>query len=272
MSDVKLERALNGLKTSALHPLLQTRRAELLTQVQADLDAPEQICQGRKRSCAATCCQMFVALKRPELYVELIRALAGSKGQVLSDLIAGGLTYPFCGPDDSGRSLTGQLLQPALMHYAKQAPGLLAGSRGRGYDNQADHSNGLIARAIPAWGHGLLQNETTWLLNGLLSSTRYATRIVAEQPFYWLYPDEGQVKTRQGVLKDVLAALERQQPVLVGLKHNRQNHQQGHVYHQYLLLGRTGFAIQAFNPWGRYESLVWKDFCSRLSTASVPLM
>lgn len=255
------------LSQGDLHPLLQSRRQELIEQAQHDLRHPEQISQKSKRSCAATCCQMLLARQAPERYLALVAALASPSGEVPSELLAGGLRHPFTGDDGSGRSLTGLLLQPALMSYAKRAPGLLAWSRGRRYDNALDRHSSLLSQLIPAWGRGLLQNETTYLLNALLGPGAYRTMIVAENPAYWLYPDEGRVGTRNRVMQEVATALLTEQPVLVGLRWNDDRHR----HHQLLLLRREGDSVSGLNPWGRAETLSWDLLSRALITVSLPV-
>lgn len=236
----------------------------LQEQLQADLAEPWKISQRRKATCAATCVQILLALRDPARYLQLAAALA--QGPVPRELLAGGYRRGYAGDDGSGRALTGQLMQPALMEYAKGASGLLSWSRGRRYDNERDRHDGVIGRVFRGWGRGLLQVETTHLLNGLFGAGCFVTRIVAVNPGYRLYPDEGKVLEREAVLKEVSTAILAGHPVPVGLRwHGELNGQ-----HQVLLTRLDAEHAYLLNPWGELQSMTHAQFCLRLTTASLP--
>lgn len=94
------------------------QREELLLQVIRDIAAPQSIRQGGKSTCSATSVQIALAIKNPGRYIQIAGALASREGD--ASTIVPGLRRDEGTPikdDDSGRSITTRILNPAFMEY-----------------------------------------------------------------------------------------------------------------------------------------------------------
>lgn len=92
-------------------------RRALIDQVLQDLANPADINQGSRQTCAATVIQTALALDDPAAYLKLVGGLASPEGKAT---LANGDTVsrdPNRGRN-GGKSLTGDLIQPAFMQYA----------------------------------------------------------------------------------------------------------------------------------------------------------
>lgn len=164
-----------------LIPELKNRRAELVSQSLQDVDNPNEIFQGHRETCGATSASIVVAQDRPGEYMRLLKDLSGPGKSVLADgkgvietkpdafdervranpLHLGGLgpaagSNPTIG-SESKRTVTGLLLQPALMEFA---------------DGSADYDNQTQRHTRSNWATrgigGLLPDEQQRLAEALL--------------------------------------------------------------------------------------------------------
>lgn len=100
----------------------------------AEISNPVAIKQGDRGTCAATICQMMLAIHQPASYIDLIAELAMESSPVFE-------TEPGTfSNDNSNRTPTSRLIQPAFMEYANSD---------LDYDNvldqHSDQSSGLSA-------------------------------------------------------------------------------------------------------------------------------
>ena len=100
---------------------LEEGKEGLLKAVMQDIAFPDKIAQHSRGTCAATTAQIFLVNTAPEKYADIIKSLATGDGAVATGLINGGMNRldRTLIDDASGRSVTGRLIQPALMEYAK---------------------------------------------------------------------------------------------------------------------------------------------------------
>lgn len=166
-----------------LHPDLESQRSTLINCALGELASLDEIKQQHKNTCAATTCQIMLATREPEKYVRLVAALASPSGKVPNDFFPGGAKLErepdTLKDDDSGRTLTSRLIQPAFMEYANDSPDFVSWIRGNGYDNAKDmHTGGITPEA---WSKGLMTAEMSYLLDGLFGQKSFQT-LAVEQP------------------------------------------------------------------------------------------
>ncbi|HEY9857578.1 MAG TPA: hypothetical protein V6D05_17670 [Stenomitos sp.] len=218
------------LRTLATQPLAEgiDRRLLLLTALR-ELADPERISQGNRETCAATVVQAKLAEDDPAEYLRLLSGLASPAGQVT---LANGETLRR-DPDwqlDVGRSLTGNLIQPAFMQFA-------TGS----YDNRTDTRATDTGR-----GKGLYAQEQTRLLNAVSGASN--TAVFGNSPL---------------VLDTIQQALARGQSVPVVLAGTAQAHS---VLVERIQDGK----VTVLDPSGQRRTLGLEAFIARLESASLP--
>lgn len=109
---------LQQLNVLATEPLAHgIDRAELLSNAVAEIADPSSIRQGDRDTCAATVVESQLAESRPAEYLRLLAGLASPGGQVRLNN-GDGLKRDANWSIPSGRSLVGNLMQPAFMQYA----------------------------------------------------------------------------------------------------------------------------------------------------------
>jgi hypothetical protein len=137
--------ALLELRATELAPGIDRR--ELMRTILRDVADPSQIRQGKKFTCGATAIAISLARFSPAEYVRLVAGLASVEGRVTT---FGGATIErqrhTIADDGSRRSLTGRLLQAALMQL---------GDGDLDYDNRTERHRGCLLGLIP----GLVEDE-----------------------------------------------------------------------------------------------------------------
>jgi hypothetical protein len=94
-------------------------REGLMTQILSDLDDKRQIFQGDQNTCGATSASILLAERDPGEYVRILADLArDGKTQLRNHKDELAVHREALKPDTHYRSMTGNLLQPALMDFA----------------------------------------------------------------------------------------------------------------------------------------------------------
>lgn len=140
------------------------KNGDVVTQVLKDLDNTVNIYQGGRNTCGPTSASINLAQTKPAEYGRLIKDLAvygEAKLPCVDDKIK---VKPdaFQEEDDSRRTVTGRLLQPALMEY---------GNGDAGYNNQNErHSRQIVIPGRDIKIPGLTPREMQRVWNGLFGT------------------------------------------------------------------------------------------------------
>lgn len=221
-------------------------RKQLVNDVLGEVENPVRIDQQQKGTCGAATAQILLARKHPAEYVRLISDLARPEGQAK---MAGGDTLKrvddWANPNDSGRSVSSRLLQPALMNEA-------AGSTfpGASYNNSSDKDKELFLSV----GSGMSDGGSA-KINSQLEGVRFESEGVHS----W---------NRDGSLNRLKEVLGRGKgPIPVSLRFNVDGRAFGHfVQVDKIEQGRVYYT----NPWGAQESLSEEEFKSHVTGMQVP--
>lgn len=238
--------AIEDLSQADMHHTLNAQRSQILQSALHEIANPHCIAQQHRGTCAATVPQAKLAIEDPARYLNLVRELTSPDGRVSSEVInsnhgigmvrEGGTINP----DGSHRTITSRLIQPAFMEYAN---GHLD------YDNNTDrHSDGT---------GGLLQRETTALLNGLFGSNSHQTISIQQG----LSP--------QNILQQIKPFLEQGVTVPIGMVWSSEGM---HAGHEVMLTSIDEDHNKAYfyNPWGELKSMPLDVLASRIQDASIP--
>lgn len=210
-------------------------RSALLATALQELADPERIGQGSRHTCAAAVVQAKLAQDDPCEYLRLLSGLASPAGEVTlanGDTMRRDANWRV----DSGRSLTGDLMQPAFMQYA-------TGS----YDSRSDTRATADGR-----GQGLYATEQTELLNAL-SGKQNATVF-------------GNGPKVLGAMQKVLGKGQTV-PVVLSVRARATGELKAHsVLVERMQDGQVTF----LDPRGRRHTLGLEAFTGRLQSASLP--
>lgn len=237
--------ALTELSTAELSSDLSTQREILIQSVLQDIAAPETIMQGNKDTCVTTVGQIKLAIEDPVKYVRLMRSLVTGQGK--PDFIPNNpagetlrLKAHLAG-DPSGRSLSNQLFQTALMEY---------GNGANTYNEQADLNTNPQRPTQTQSGLRDFENQN---LMGALFAGEY-------QIF----------SLQQGLTPSVLAkrienAVTAGVPISTGMRW-------GESGHQVLVVGMDPKQVLLINPqsMGSKFSMSRSDFEQHLLSAALP--
>lgn len=235
---------LNTLSTEKLADGVD--RKQLVNDVLGEVENPVRIDQQQKATCGATTAQILLARKHPAEYVRLINDLARPEGQAK---MAGGDTLKrvddWANANDSGRSVSSRLLQPALMNEA-------AGSTfpGASYNNSSDKDKELFLSV----GSGMTDGGSA-KINSQLEGVRF------ESDGFHPWNRDGNWNR----LKEVLG--QGKGPIPVSLQFNVNGSAFGHfVQVDKIEQGRVYYT----NPWGAQESLSEEEFKSHVTGMQIP--
>lgn len=232
--------SLNRLQQAPLAPELASQRLGLVRSTLQDIAFPEKINQHAKGTCAAASVQILFAIKDPARYVAVVSELASPTGKVPKDLLRdkGDQLFRVAGTlsdDGSGRSVSGRLLQPALMEYGD--------GKNLHYNNEKDQHSDKEG--------GLGDSQTNHLLEGLFGKKSYTTIQAGKHPEKLI-----------AQLEQVLAT---GQPVTAGARW-------GDGAHEILITGIDKAKDKVFfvNPWGEAESISLREFQMQVDAINVP--
>lgn len=220
-----------------IHSELQSQQTALLRSALQDIAYPDKINQHAKGTCGAATIQILLAVKDPARYLSLLADLAGPSGR------SGELSVE---PDtrvadNSGRSISNRLIQPALMEYANDD---------KDYSNATDlHSDG---------SNGVFPDGTERLLNVLLPDMDY-------QLINLLDGKPGGPKPEE-LIDQIDKATADGEPVPVGMRW-------GTAGHAILVTKIDKAADKVFymNPWGELQTMSLFEFTDRIQTAAMSL-
>ncbi|HEY9843092.1 MAG TPA: hypothetical protein V6D23_21670, partial [Candidatus Obscuribacterales bacterium] len=243
-----LARGLTALSDgNKMLPALKDQRDGLIRSVLQDIAFPESINQHSKGTCAPTTTQIILAVKDPTRYVQLVTGLASKEGKGTT----GGK-----GPDDdivrepgtevddkSGRSISGRLIQPALMEF------------GNGEDDYDNVNDKHVSKGSDDGdsGSGLGIDGVNRILNKLFGEGTH-TSVYAPTP-----PE------RAKLYAQVSQQLNQGNPVSVGLEWSDSGHQ--------LLvtkLDEEKKLAYLMNPWGELQTMPLEEFKKKLDAAALP--
>lgn len=234
--DEKLSTELTELSRQPLADGLDS--ATLVGHLLEELADPSCINQKNKNTCGAATAQILLAKQDPAEYTRLVAGLASPEGKVT--LKNGDLLVREPGteqPDDSKRTQSSRLLQPAFMEYA---------NGGDDYDNAKDVSETHSAKAPYT---GLYAPQLDKLLEAS-TGAKFDTTLVKEDP--------------SDAMKKLTAAIEKGKIVPSLFNYPDVG---GHFVN---VTGVTKEKVAFINPWGREEDMERKTFEDNLWAVSVP--
>ena len=237
--------AIKKLSEASFHPELEKQRLGLIRSSIEDIAFPERIAQHNKGTCAATSVQILFAIKDPQKYLNVVTELASNSGEVSSDLVKGlpkmKRAENTMETDDSGRSISNRLIQPAFMDFAMSIIK---------YNNIED-TRGIIDEG------GLAQTETSRLANALMEGEYKNLSILTPKSLKKAKVEE---------------ALNYGSPVPCGLNWGDGDRAFSESGHEILVTKVDSDKNLAYfmNPWGELQTMPLNDFWQRLDTATVP--
>ena len=250
--------ALAHLSRIAAQPLAPgLDRTELLTNLLEEMENPTKISQEGKGTCVATTATIVLARKSPAEYARLIADLAKPEGQAtLKNGKAITRHTDWNNTNDSGRTPSLRLLQPALMEF---------GNFFMHYDNDRDRHtletkySGVWASIKESWGNmrrklsipgGLESHGSNKILEGLTGDDYKAVGMVTRL-------------NRNATWDRMVAATQAGKSVPCGLNWEGGGHK--------ILLDKVenGFAYYT-NPWGSAERMTVAEFKGNLTDANLP--
>lgn len=231
--------ALTRLQQAPVHADLVPQRLGLLRSALQDIAFPGTINQHAKCTCAAASVQALLAIKQPARYLATLTELASPTGKVSQaqfqdkgdPLVRIADTTS---DDGGGRSVSGRLMQPALMEYGD-------GKQMHYYNLKDRHTKGA----------GLKDPQVDHLLQGLFGKQAYTTV---------------QDKDHTGKLIPLLeAALAAGEPVVAGGDWGKESH-------EWLVTGidKAKDRIYILNPAGQPECLSLSEMTRQIDAVSVP--
>ncbi len=117
------------------------QRGELVREVLHDLAFPADIEQGNRATCAATSVQMKLAQTNPARYASLVTTLADGKAFKLG---SGQKVFPnttYQGDNSDNRTLSGKVVQNALMDFARRRGNELAQAGHADFELESSYEN-----------------------------------------------------------------------------------------------------------------------------------
>lgn len=221
---------LDGLSKQPLAPGLADSD-KLLAQTVKEVFIPQSIAQGYRNTCGATASVISLAEANPAEYVRLVAGLASVDGTVQ---LANGDTIAresnTLAADDSSRSVSQRLLEPALMEYAN---GIFD------YNNATDKTFFVVPGLLTGW----IQHLQAGLFGKPFTS------------------QEGNGATLAPKVEEALKA--GQTPVLVGMEWPEAG--KGHCLKVESIeqVGDQKFVVLT-NPWGQTERIPYEEFQKHL--------
>lgn len=234
-----------------LAPELKSQRDALLRSTLQDVAFPESINQHSKGTCAPTTTQIMLAVKNPTQYVDIMRGLASKDGQATGveaheDANDNITRKQGTDQDDkSGRSLSGRLMQVALMEYGN--------GKDVTYDNETDKHKDSKPAVPGKEDKGGLGNEGVHrILTKLFPGEAYAR---LQHP-----PDD-----KDRLLQSIQQQVAKGHPVTVGMPWDDSAH-------QVLVTGLDEQKKLAYlmNPWGELQTMPLDEFKEKVSSAVFP--
>lgn len=271
--------ALAGLAKAPVDRAIDSRK--LVSQVAVELDDPVTISQHARGTCATTSVQILLALQTPAAYVKLVRELASPQGE--SKLSSGTVIRrepDWDASNDGGRSISGRLLQPALMEIgngdldylntddqdldpktgekapsgltAEQAAALLATA---GLDPDGFETRGLLYASD-------LPEKTASGLDETIADARDMLMVL----------QNGKVidpKTQDKLLADLKANATPKTPVYATVIYTLYPEQGRVGFHAILVTEVKDGFVTYINPWGQEEKLPEADFKTSIVSANL---
>ena len=117
-------KSLEDMTAKQLVSDLDKQKSGLIRSMLQDIAFPDKINQHNRASCVATVGQIYLAVKDPDKYIQIVTSLATSKGNVDKSLVDFQNTKQMSRADGvltddkSGRSITGRLIQASFLDYA----------------------------------------------------------------------------------------------------------------------------------------------------------
>lgn len=261
-------------KRTPMAPELDAKRAQLVSDAVREIAYPASIEQGHKNTCAGTTCQAYLATNSPEKYLTLLRLLSSPSGEAKVHQKRVMHRHDDALGQADGRSLSSQVLQPAIMDLGDDAPSFLSQVRGNHYDNATDeHKGGILPKAL---SQGLIQSEVDYVLESLMGKSNFTT-VVVEQPndgLSSLYAEaehsDREPMNPQEAMTHLEAYLDHGYPVPVGMRWIQNNGKQN--YHEVMLtrIDRQKQEVYFLNPQGELNTMPLQDFQQRVTAFSLP--
>jgi hypothetical protein len=281
--------ALTAISVPAQAPY---KASDLLTQVLADLDDPQNIHQSNRNTCAATTVEFVLATTQSAEYVRLATGLLGAGSVALQ----GGGTLKrvpdSLGGDDSGRTDVQRQMQSALMDQGFHWRGSYSNTHD--HYRTADGPDGIAKTLLTPFGKlmdGVVPKLKADVGIGETSVTNLYARVLGQKSHTvgdlpgsdFLDPR----RDRGAVLDAVAAAVAKGKSVPVDIivkdLADAPGQQSEHILdtskvgyadamrsHQVLVTAITGDTVTYRNPWGYETHMSLAEFKSRLTDGVIP--
>lgn len=254
---------------------------KLLSQVAVEIDDPVTISQHGRGTCATTSVQILLAMQMPVDYVKLVRGLASPAGEAkLADGTVIKRESDWNADNDGGRSVSGRLMQPALMEVGNGALDYLnTDDMDRDQRSGEKAPSGLTAEQAAALLASTGLDPDGFETRGLLyapdlpeTTASGLDETIADARDMLMVLQDGKVidpKTQDRLLAELKAQATPKTPVYATVIYTLYPEQGRVGFHAILVTGVKDGFVSYINPWGQEEKLPEAAFKTSIVSANV---